>query len=128
MTDALLAAGHSVAAVDRDQTALERLTARHDGAKDRLHPIVADLASEAACQNAVTAARNRFGPIEAVINNAGIGMSSIRPDAEARAPGIEELTPQIWDGFMAIFVRAPVMLVARGVAGYETRRLRPHRQ
>ena len=38
-------------------------------------------------------------------------MSSVRPDAEARAPGIEELTPEIWDGFMAIFVRAPLMLV-----------------
>ena len=38
-------------------------------------------------------------------------MSSVRPDAEAHAPGIEELTPEIWDGFMAIFVRAPLMLV-----------------
>src|SRR3984885_6808301 len=107
MTDALLAAGHSVAAVDRDQAALEKLTARHGGAKDRLRAIVADLGSEAGCQSAVSIARSRFGPIEAVINNAGIGMSSIRPDAEARAPTIEELTPQIWDGFMAIFVRAP---------------------
>ncbi len=95
MTDALLAAGHSVAAVDRDQAALDRLTVRHGAARDRLHPIVADLDSEAGCQNAVAAARAKFGAIEAVINNAGIGMSSIRPDAEARAPGIEELTPQI---------------------------------
>src|SRR5215469_10257333 len=53
----------------------------------------------------------RFGTIEAIINNAGIGMSSIRPDAEARAPDIEELTPEIWEGFMAIFVRAPLILV-----------------
>ena len=111
ITNVLLAAGHSVAAVDRDQAALDRLTARHGAASDRLHPIVADLGTEAGCQSAVDAARAKFGAIEAVINNAGIGMSSIRPDAEARAPGIEELTPQIWDGFMAIFVRAPVMLV-----------------
>lgn len=111
MTDALLAAGHSVAAVDRDQAALDRLTAQHGAAKDRLYPIVTDLASEAGCQSAVTAARAKFGSIEAVINNAGIGMSSIRPDAEVRAPGIEELTPQIWDRFMAIFVRAPIVLV-----------------
>jgi NAD(P)-dependent dehydrogenase (short-subunit alcohol dehydrogenase family) len=111
ITNVLLAAGHSVAAVDRDQAALDRLTARHGAASDRLHPIVADLGTEAGCQSAVAAARAKFGAIEAVINNAGIGMSSIRPDAEARAPGIEELTPQIWDGFMAIFVRAPVMLV-----------------
>jgi len=111
ITDALLVAGHSVAAVDRDQAALGRLSARHGGANDRLQPIVSDLATAAGCQSAVAAARARFGAIEAVINNAGIGMSSIRPDAELRAPGIDELTPEIWDGFMAIFVRAPLMLV-----------------
>ena len=111
MTDALLAAGHCVAAVDRDVKALERLCARHARAKDRLHPILADLADAEGCERAIAAARARFGAIEAVINNAGIGMSSVRPDAEARAPGIEELTPEIWNGFMAIFVRAPLMLV-----------------
>ncbi len=78
MTDALLAAGHSVAAVDRDEAALDRLVTRHGGAKDRLQPIVADLAGEAACQSAVAAARARFGAIEAVINNAGIGMARFR--------------------------------------------------
>src|SRR6516165_12318451 len=76
MTEALLAAGHRVAAVDRDAKALDRLSARHDKAKDRLHPIVADLADAAGCERAVVAARARFGTIEAVINNAGIGMSS----------------------------------------------------
>jgi NAD(P)-dependent dehydrogenase (short-subunit alcohol dehydrogenase family) len=111
MTEALVAAGHAVAAVDRDAAALTRLAAQHGGVKDRLHPIVADLATAAGCDSAVAEARARFGAIEAVINNAGIGMSSVRPDAEARAPGIAELTPEIWDGFMAIFVRAPVMLV-----------------
>jgi NAD(P)-dependent dehydrogenase (short-subunit alcohol dehydrogenase family) len=111
MTEALLAAGHAVAAVDRDAAALTRLAAQHAAAKDRLHPIVADLATAAGCDGAVAEARARFGAIAAVINNAGIGMSSVRPDAEARAPGIVELTPEIWDGFMAIFVRAPVMLV-----------------
>jgi NAD(P)-dependent dehydrogenase (short-subunit alcohol dehydrogenase family) len=111
MTEALLAAGHAIAAVDRDRAALEKLTAQFGAAKDRLHPIAADLSRESGCQSAVAAARSRFGAIEAVINNAGIGMSSVRPDAEARAPGIEELTPEIWDGFMAIFVRAPIVLV-----------------
>jgi NAD(P)-dependent dehydrogenase (short-subunit alcohol dehydrogenase family) len=111
MTDALLAAGHRVAAIDRDAKALDRLSARHANIKDRLHPILADLANLEGCERAVAAARARFGAIEAVINNAGIGMSSVRPDAEARAPDIEELTPEIWDGFMAIFVRAPLMLV-----------------
>jgi len=111
MADALLAAGHCVAAVDRDAKALERLSARQLNAKDRLHPIVADLSNSEGCAHAIAAARACFGATEAVVNNAGIGMSSVRPDAEARYPGIEELTPEIWDAFMAIFVRAPLMLV-----------------
>src|SRR5215472_8851747 len=111
MADALLAAGHRVAAVDRDAKALDRLSARHAKTKDRLQPILADLANPEGCAHAVAAARARFGAIEAAVNNAGIGMSSVRPDAEARHPNIEELTPEIWDGFMAIFVRAPLMLV-----------------
>ena len=121
MTAALLAAGHSVAAVDRDAAALARLAAQHGAAKDRLHPIVADLATAAGCENAVAETRTRFGAIDAVINNAGIGMSSVRPDAEAHAPGIAELTPEIWDGFMAIFVRAPLMLVGAALPDMKRR-------
>lgn len=111
MTQSLLTAGHRVVAVDRDAKALERLAERHANAKDRLHPVLADLAKTDGCERAIVAARARFGAIEAVVNNAGIGMSSVRRDAEARAPDIEELTPEIWDGFMAIFVRAPIILV-----------------
>jgi 3-oxoacyl-[acyl-carrier protein] reductase len=85
MTDALLASGHCVAAVDRDAKALDRPAAQQPDAKDRLHPILANLAHAEGCEGAVAAARARFGAIEAVINNAGIGMSSVRPDAEARA-------------------------------------------
>src|SRR5580704_12974863 len=111
ITDALLAAGHCVAAVDRDAGALDRLAAAHAKTKDRLHPIRADLGTAAGCDSAIAETRARFGAIGAVINNAGVGMSSIRPDAETRPPGIAELTPDIWDGFMAVFVRAPTQLV-----------------
>jgi NAD(P)-dependent dehydrogenase (short-subunit alcohol dehydrogenase family) len=109
MTRALLDDGHSVGAVDRDAGSLERLKTSL-AAADRFCPIVADLSTEVGCMQAIQSAVQRFGAIEVLINNAGIGMSSIRPDAEARYPGIEELTPEIWDRFFAIFVRAPVML------------------
>jgi NAD(P)-dependent dehydrogenase (short-subunit alcohol dehydrogenase family) len=101
---ALVAAGHSVAAVDRDA---ERLNAL---ATDRIHPILADLATEAGCREAVASAAARFGRLEAVINNAGVGVSSLRPDAEAQVPRIEELTAEIWDSFFAINVRAPMLI------------------
>ncbi len=124
MTQSLLDAGHRVVAIDRDANALERLSQRHvkfQHAKDRLHPVLADLAKADGCERAIAAARARFGAIEVVVNNAGIGMSSIRRDAEARAPDIEELTPEIWDGFMAIFVRAPLILVRGALSDMKKR-------
>ncbi len=110
MTQALLAGGHKVAAVDREFGSLERLK-ELCGGNDRLCVIHADLREEAACLRAIEATRERFGTVEAVINNAGIGQSSIRPDAEVRHPGIEELTPEIYDRFFGVFVRAPMILV-----------------
>ena len=114
----LLAAGHRVAAVDRDADGLKRLAAAHaepDG-KKRLHTVVEDLEFEFGCHAAVEAARSHFGPIEVVINNAGIGMSSIRPDAEAKPVTLDEMTEDIWDRFFAINVRAP-MLITRAALG-----------
>jgi len=110
MTQALLAGGHKVAAVDREFGSLERLK-ELCGGNDRLHVIHADLTQESACLRAVEATRGRFGTVEAVINNAGIGQSSIRPDAETRHPGIDELSPDIYDRFFGVFVRAPAILV-----------------
>ena len=77
---------------------------------ERIHPIMADLATEAACKEAVASAVARFERLDAVINNAGIGPSSLRPDAEQNLPRIEELTADIWDNFFAINVRAPMLL------------------
>jgi NAD(P)-dependent dehydrogenase (short-subunit alcohol dehydrogenase family) len=110
MTAALLRDGHAVAAVDRDAEALKRLAADHDAPETRLQTIAEDLELEFGCHAAVRAAQAHFGRVDAVINNAGIGMSSVRPDAEARLPTIEELTPEIWEPFLAIFVRAPIAI------------------
>src|SRR5689334_18762478 len=79
MTAALLGDGHAVAAVDRDGAALDRLAARHGGAGDRLCPIRADLEAEAGCRAAVEETVRRLGRVDAVVNNAGIGVSGLRP-------------------------------------------------
>jgi NAD(P)-dependent dehydrogenase (short-subunit alcohol dehydrogenase family) len=103
---ALVAAGHDVAAVDRDAAGLARLGA----ASGHIYPLVADLGDVGACRDAVVTAAKRFGRLDAVINNAGIGVSSLRPDAEMNLPGIAELTPEIWDRFFAINARAPMVI------------------
>jgi NAD(P)-dependent dehydrogenase (short-subunit alcohol dehydrogenase family) len=105
ITHALVAAGHSVAAVDRDAAGLKRLAT-----SERIQPIMADLAAEAPAREAVASAVARFGRLDAVINNAGIGVSSLRPDGERNLPRIEELTGDIWDNFFAINVRAPMLV------------------
>jgi NAD(P)-dependent dehydrogenase (short-subunit alcohol dehydrogenase family) len=114
MTQALVADGHSVVAVDRDPASLERLKSLCQS-NERLHCVVAQLELEAGCRRAVEQTKKRFGRIEAVINNAGIGMSAIRPDAEAREPGVEELTAQTYDRFFQIFVRAPAIITRLAV-------------
>ncbi|MFN3655936.1 MAG: SDR family NAD(P)-dependent oxidoreductase [Pseudolabrys sp.] len=113
MTVALLEAGHAVAAVDRDAAALERLAASPGVAQSRARflPLAADVATEAACAAMVEKTIGHFGRIEGLVNNAGIGPSSLRPDAEKNIPTIEELTPEIWDRFFAINVRAPLILM-----------------
>ena len=107
ITRALLRAGHTVVAVDRDAVGLAKLGA----VSGYIHPLIADLANAAACREVVAAAVNRYGRLDAVINNAGIGVSSLRPDGELNLPRIEELTTEIWDNFFAINVRAPMLLV-----------------
>lgn len=113
MTTALIEAGHAVAAVDRDTTALEKLSAAPIVAEHRARflALPADLAVEIQCTEAVTNTIARFGRIEGLINNAGIGPSSLRPDAEKNLPTIDELTPAVWDRFFAINVRAPLLLM-----------------
>jgi len=103
---ALIGAGHDVVAVDRDAASLVRLGT----ISAHIYPLVADLIEVAACHDVVAAAAKRFGRIDAVINNAGIGVSSLRPDAEANLPRIEELTAEIWDRFFATNVRAAMLV------------------
>ena len=112
ITNALLADGHAVAAIDKDAAALARLVALHEEtpARERLDPIHVDLAEADACHWVVEAVVARFGRVEAVINNAGVGMSGLRPDAETRHPTMQELSPEVWERFFAVNVRAPILL------------------
>jgi NAD(P)-dependent dehydrogenase (short-subunit alcohol dehydrogenase family) len=114
MTLALLKAGHAVAAADRDTAALDKLSAASTPYCERFLPLTADVADIAQCDALAAKTVAHFGRIEGVINNAGIGPSSLRPDAEKHHPSIEELTPEIWDRFFAINLR-PALILMRAV-------------
>jgi NAD(P)-dependent dehydrogenase (short-subunit alcohol dehydrogenase family) len=114
MVASLLAAGHQIAALDYDANGLDALLAAH-GSHPNLHAIEVDLSTVQGCEAGIAAAVSHFGRVEVLVNNAGIGVSSLRPDAETRLPSLEELSAPVWDRFFAINITAPMLLTRAAV-------------
>jgi NAD(P)-dependent dehydrogenase (short-subunit alcohol dehydrogenase family) len=100
----LCGAGFDVLAVDRQEAAAGTAS---PGA---LVPFKADLAQADSFQGIVAEALRRFGRIDVLVNNAGIGQASIRPDARLNPIRFWEATPEQWSRFVAVNATAPIML------------------
>jgi 3-oxoacyl-[acyl-carrier protein] reductase len=78
MTLGLAKAGVRVVAADLASSKPEmdevRATARQQGVQDKIVFVDCDVTQWRDCENAVTAARDRFGAVHGLVNNAGIGM------------------------------------------------------
>ena len=119
MAHGLLADGHRVALIDNDAGATGRA---RDALRDTVGEslaVVADVSDEAAVEAAVATVTEAFGPVEILINNAGIGPSSIRPDAERRLPGVAEVTPELWARFFAVNLTGSMLMLRAVVAGMQ---------
>ena len=68
--EAALERGDKVAATARDKASLAALTEKYG---DRVLAIALDVTDRAACFSAVAAAKERFGRLDVVVNNAGYG-------------------------------------------------------
>lgn len=99
---ALLDEGAKVAALDINEIGLaglkESLPAEAVG---RLSTRVADISDREACDEAAAAAMNLFGGVHILINNGAMGMGAIRADCLERLVGIHEITPEMWQRFVA---------------------------
>jgi NAD(P)-dependent dehydrogenase (short-subunit alcohol dehydrogenase family) len=119
MTRGLLEAGRRVVAIDieatRDAIAVLETDAAKLGAGERLHCVTADIRSEADCERAVASARERFGAVHALVNNAGIGMSALSLDAQDCKVPFYELPADFWRTLFDINVNGS-FLMARAVA------------
>ena len=112
MVRGLLAADMRVAGVDRDRDPLEALaaSAREQGKADDLLTIQTDLTNDSAAEEITKATRDRFGRIDILINNAGIGPGAIRPDSWQRPLKFWEITPDQWRRCVAVHTTAPLAL------------------
>jgi NAD(P)-dependent dehydrogenase (short-subunit alcohol dehydrogenase family) len=114
LTGGLLTAGIRVAGVDRDRDLLTALSTKaHElGQAADLLTIQADLTSDSAAEQIISATRARFGRIDVLVNNAGIGHGSIRPDSWQRPVKFWEITPDQWRRFVAVHTTAPLALTS----------------
>src|SRR5579872_5020208 len=115
MTLGLLDAGIDVAAVDRNETALAALAAIVHGKPATLQTIPADLARPDSFDFVVSTVLSRFGKIDVLVNNAGIGQASIKPDQRHNPIRLWEITPEQWQRFVAVNATGPIMMARAGV-------------
>jgi NAD(P)-dependent dehydrogenase (short-subunit alcohol dehydrogenase family) len=114
MTLGLLGAGVDVAAVDRNEAGLAALAATVHDKPGAIQTIPADLAQPDAFDAIVAAVLSRSGKNDALVNNAGIGQSSVKPDRRRNPLRFWEITPEHWQRFLAVNATGPIMM-ARAV-------------
>lgn len=103
MARGLADAGARLALHDLRQPAVAAL-AETIGA-DRALALSGDIGDEAECRRAVAATCERFGRIDAVINNAGVGIGTIRPDYyRRRIDSFTDVSADDWRRFFRVNV------------------------
>ena len=106
MTMGLLKAGHDVTAVDRNAAGLADLARKAQGLTGSVETVTADLVHADSVVQVTGVALIRYGRIDALVNNAGIGQASVHRDR--RPIRFWETTPEQWARFIAINAAAPI--------------------
>jgi NAD(P)-dependent dehydrogenase (short-subunit alcohol dehydrogenase family) len=101
---ALADAGHRVAVVARTDPELAEVTERIARRGGQALAIAADLADREAPRHVVDRVRKRWGAIEVLVNNAGVGSS-------ANPKPLVDFDDDFWEVTFAINVTAPYLLI-----------------
>ncbi|MBM3649305.1 MAG: SDR family oxidoreductase, partial [Alphaproteobacteria bacterium] len=100
---------------DRLQSLHKELAAEFG--KDAAIALPLDVSDPAACRDAVARTIAHFGRLDVLVNNAAIGMSTVREDHMRRVVQIDDLSPELWARFMAINLGGPFYLAHAAVPG-----------
>lgn len=100
---ALLAEGAKVAALDVNKAGLASLAAAAPAPSPQsLLTKVTDISDYAACDAAVADTISQLGGLHILINNGALGMREIRDDHMLNLVAIHEVSPQMWQRFVAV--------------------------
>ncbi len=97
----LAARGANVAATDVERDGLEEAVAAINGGIGSAEAIVCDLTDDAAVEDLMGTAAERFGGIDVLVNNAGITESVIHGPCT-----VETIPTEVWDRIFAVNIRA----------------------
>lgn len=99
MTNSLYKAGARVIAIDRDPKLLQKLADQTD---QLIIPEVGDVSSKQDVERIVASVKDRFGHIDVVISNAGIGIASVREDYHNNPIRFWEVDPEVFTQFLKV--------------------------
>lgn len=122
MALALVDAGHRVLCAEYDQGLLDELLSQiPQDASDRAYPVLVDLTRADEVDGLIAKLEGQFGPIDILINNAGVATSIIRGDIFRRPVTSDEMTPAVARRMFEINAIAPFSLCLQLLPGMKSR-------
>ena len=112
MTLGVVARGAQVTAVDADPASVEAVAkaAAENGGEGAVLPVVADVTRLEECRKIVDQTRARFGGMHVLVNNAGVGMQTIRANYMNEPVRFWEADLDRWQHLMDVNWKGPFML------------------
>ncbi len=113
MAAALAQAGAAVVATAHsDRAGLDALAAEAPG---RLHPVLSDAGDPDACRALVAETQARFGRLDMLVCNAGLGMIHVKPDYRSAPVRFWDVSAAQWQRTIATNLLGPAALAAAAV-------------